>query len=93
MAPPGTIIGQIQAAAQPTAIPQVAPSPQQMQQIQQGSQQIALAVSAAATTTPQHIPLPPNVVSVKDEQSAPADSSAQSSANADSKENGIDGKL
>lgn len=68
MAPPGTIIGQIQATqAQPAAIPQVQAGAAQMQQIQAAAQQ---AVTIAATL-PQQVSLPPTMpmkeeVEVKD---------------------------
>lgn len=61
MAPPGTIIGQIQTSGQPTASMQVAPTPSQPQQIQQGTPQ----PQTITISSPQQVPLPPTVPSLK----------------------------
>lgn len=71
MAPPGTIIGQIQAAAPtqqqpttatpPTAIPQVTASPTQIQHLQ------ATQPQAISIPQPQQVTLPPTSVSPQKE--------------------------
>lgn len=76
MAPPGTIIGQIQATTgTPTSIAQV--SATQLQQLQSANQQ-TLALSVA-----QQVPLPPTLASVKDDMSinGSAESAATSTQN------------
>lgn len=87
MAPPGTIIGQIQTTpTQPAAIPQVAASPTQLQtQLQANSPQ------TITLSTPQQVALPPTVPQVKDTSSQP--STEEGTQNSDGlKENGVDGK-
>lgn len=98
MAPPGTIIGQIQAAPTPATLQQVTANQAQLQQLQTAAGQPTLTISAAA---PQQVPLPASVppITNKDEvidnSGGNSDNVTQSTVTIEvPKENGInEGKL
>lgn len=91
MAPPGTIIGQIQATTQPSAIPQATASPTHIQQLQaSGPHQIAI-------TQAQQVPLPPSIPPVPKEVSTESNNTDSMATNGglhmdSSKDNTADGE-